>query len=87
MSYGQERLKFKVLYFDLLLLEKYWEEERVYHHTAPAMFYAMREGLRIVMRKDSRRIKRHQTLGDYLKMEIENFGFKLFAKRDIVCRC
>ena len=76
------KTKVQSFYFDLLLLEKYWGEERVYHHTAPAsMFYAMREGLRIVMEEGlEARFKRHQTLGDYLKMEIENFGFKLFAQ-------
>jgi alanine-glyoxylate transaminase/serine-glyoxylate transaminase/serine-pyruvate transaminase len=36
-------------YLDLTLLEKYWGEERVYHHTAPiSMNYALREALRLV---------------------------------------
>jgi alanine-glyoxylate transaminase/serine-glyoxylate transaminase/serine-pyruvate transaminase len=76
------KMKVQSFYFDLLLLEKYWGEERVYHHTAPAsMFYAMREGLRIVLEEGlEERFQRHQTLGDRLKMEIENFGFKLFAQ-------
>ncbi len=69
-------------YLDLLLLEKYWGEERVYHHTAPAsMFYALREGLRIVMEEGlEARFERHQTLGDHLKMEFDHLGFKLFAR-------
>lgn len=76
------KTKVQSFYFDLLLLEKYWGEERVYHHTAPAsMFYAMREGLRIVLEEGlEARFQRHQTLGDRLKMEIEGFGFKLFAQ-------
>ena len=76
------KTKVQSFYFDLLLLEKYWGEERVYHHTAPAsMFYAMREGLRIVLEEGlEERFQRHQTLGDRLKMEIESFGFKLFAQ-------
>ena len=42
-------------YFDLSLIEKYWGQERVYHHTAPAsMFYALREGLRIVFEEGTR---------------------------------
>jgi alanine-glyoxylate transaminase / serine-glyoxylate transaminase / serine-pyruvate transaminase len=33
-------------YFDLSLLGKYWNEDRVYHHTAPiSMNYALREAL------------------------------------------
>lgn len=69
-------------YLDLILLEKYWGEERVYHHTAPAsMFYAMREGLKIIHEEGlEARFKRHQTLGDRLKMELEGLGFKLFAQ-------
>ena len=69
-------------YFDLSLLEKYWGEERAYHHTTPAsMFYALREGLRIVFEEGlEARFKRHETLGDRLKMELEGLGFKLFAQ-------
>lgn len=69
-------------YLDLTLLEKYWGKERVYHHTAPAsLFYAMREGLKIIFEEGlEERFKRHQTLGDRLKMEMEGLGFKLFAQ-------
>jgi alanine-glyoxylate transaminase/serine-glyoxylate transaminase/serine-pyruvate transaminase len=76
------KTKVQSFYFDLLLLEKYWGEERVYHHTAPAsMFYALKEGLKIVMEEGlEARYQRHQTLGDHLKMELERIGFKLFAQ-------
>ncbi|MGQ9509937.1 MAG: pyridoxal-phosphate-dependent aminotransferase family protein [Thermodesulfobacteriota bacterium] len=76
------KTKVQSFYFDLLLLEKYWGEERVYHHTAPAsLFYALREGLKIVMEEGlEERFKRHQSLGDHLKMELEDLGFKLFAQ-------
>ena len=69
-------------YLDLLLLEKYWGEERVYHHTAPAsMFYALREGLRMIFEEGLEpRFKRHEAVGDFLKMELERLGFKLFAQ-------
>ncbi len=84
---GVERLrsrktKVQSFYLDLLLLEKYWGEERVYHHTAPAtMFYGLREGLRVVIEEGLvERFQRHQTLGDRLKMELEGIGIKLFAK-------
>ncbi len=69
-------------YLDLLLLEKYWGEERVYHHTAPvSMFYALREALKIVYEEGlENRFRRHEMLGDRLKMELEGLGFKLFAQ-------
>ncbi|MBS3906274.1 MAG: hypothetical protein KGZ49_04465 [Syntrophaceae bacterium] len=45
------------------------------------MFYALREGLKIIFEEGlEARFKRHQTLGDRLKMELEGFGFKLFAQ-------
>jgi alanine-glyoxylate transaminase/serine-glyoxylate transaminase/serine-pyruvate transaminase len=76
------KTKVQSFYLDLSLLEKYWGEERVYHHTAPAsMFYALREGLGIIFEEGlEARFKRHQLLGDRLKMELEGFGFKLFAQ-------
>jgi len=37
-------------YLDLSMIEKYWGNERVYHHTAPiSMNYALHEALRIVL--------------------------------------
>jgi alanine-glyoxylate transaminase/serine-glyoxylate transaminase/serine-pyruvate transaminase len=76
------KTKVQSFYLDLILLEKYWGQERVYHHTAPvSMFYALREGLKIIFEEglDSR-FRRHEVLGDRLKMELEGFGFKLFAQ-------
>jgi alanine-glyoxylate transaminase/serine-glyoxylate transaminase/serine-pyruvate transaminase len=69
-------------YLDLTMIERYWGEERFYHHTAPiSMVYSLREGLRIIFEEGlEARFQRHQTLGDRLKMELEGFGFKLFAQ-------
>jgi alanine-glyoxylate transaminase/serine-glyoxylate transaminase/serine-pyruvate transaminase len=45
------------------------------------MFYALREGLKIVFEEGlENRFRRHEMLGDRLKMELEGFGFKLFAQ-------
>ena len=76
------KTKVQSFYLDLTLLEKYWGEERVYHHTAPvSLFYAMREGLRILFEEGlDTRFRRHEVLGDRLKMELEGFGFKCFAQ-------
>jgi alanine-glyoxylate transaminase/serine-glyoxylate transaminase/serine-pyruvate transaminase len=48
-------------YLDLSMIEKYWGEERFYHHTAPiSMIYALREALRIIMEEGlDRRFERH----------------------------
>ncbi|HEV3449351.1 MAG TPA: alanine--glyoxylate aminotransferase family protein [Gemmataceae bacterium] len=36
-------------YLDMTLVQRYWGEERFYHHTAPiSMIYALREALRLV---------------------------------------
>ena len=76
------KTKIQGWYLDLLLLEKYWGEERVYHHTAPTtMLYALREGLRIIFEEGlEARFRRHEDISDILKMELEKLGFKLFAR-------
>src|SRR5262249_20260383 len=46
---GRRKTKVQSWYLDLGLLQRYWGEERVYHHTAPiSMTYALREGLRLL---------------------------------------
>jgi alanine-glyoxylate transaminase/serine-glyoxylate transaminase/serine-pyruvate transaminase len=79
---SSRKTKVQSFYLDLILLKKYWGEERVYHHTAPvSMFYALREGLKIIFEEGlESRFRRHEVLGDRLKMELEGFGFKLFAQ-------
>ncbi len=49
-------------YLDLTMLEKYWGEERVYHHTAPiSMNYALYEALRLVLEEGATaRYARHE---------------------------
>jgi len=38
------------LYFDFTLIERYWSERRMYHHTAPIVnVYGLREALRIAL--------------------------------------
>ena len=69
-------------YLDLSMIERYWGEERFYHHTAPiSMLFALREGLRIILGEGlEERFKRHQTVGDYLKSGLMELGWKLFAQ-------
>ncbi len=49
-------------YLDLSMIEKYWGEDRFYHHTAPiSMIYALRESLRIIMEEGlDARFARHR---------------------------
>lgn len=77
-----KKLKVQSWYLDLNMIERYWGEERFYHHTAPiSMLFALREGLRIILEDGlEERFKRHQTLGDYMKSGITELGWKLFAR-------
>jgi len=74
--------KIQSWYLDLTMIERYWGEERFYHHTAPvSMLYGLREGLRMIFEEGlEARFRRHRTLGDRLKMELEKLGFRLFAQ-------
>jgi alanine-glyoxylate transaminase/serine-glyoxylate transaminase/serine-pyruvate transaminase len=49
-------------YLDLTMIERYWGEERIYHHTAPiSMNYALYEALRIVLEEGlEARFRRHR---------------------------
>jgi alanine-glyoxylate transaminase/serine-glyoxylate transaminase/serine-pyruvate transaminase len=49
-------------YLDLSMLQKYWGDERTYHHTGPiSMNYALREGLRVILEEGlETRFSRHE---------------------------
>lgn len=47
---AKRKAKVQSWYFDLSLVQKYWAEDRVYHHTGPiSSVYALREGLRVLL--------------------------------------
>lgn len=75
------RQKVQVWYLDLTLLEKYWGEERVYHHTAPiSMNYAFYEALRTVHEEGlEARFARHRGNAEALWAGLEAMGLELFA--------
>src|SRR5581483_2012832 len=77
-----KKSKVQSWYLDLNMIERYWGEERFYHHTAPiSMLFALREGLRIILEEGlEERFERHQSLGDYLKSGITELGWRLFAR-------
>jgi len=69
-------------YLDLTLIEKYWGEERVYHHTAPiSMNYALREALRLVQEEGlEARFRRHQRNHTALAAGLTALGIPLAAQ-------
>lgn len=69
-------------YLDLQLLEAYWDERRVYHHTAPiAMIYALHEALALVLEEGlEARWARHERNGRALQAGLEAMGLRLYAR-------
>ncbi len=65
---GKRKTRVQSWYFDMSMVEKYWDADRFYHHTAPiTMIYALREGLRILHEEGlearwSRQLVHHRAL-------------------------
>jgi len=78
----QRKVKVQSWYLDLTLIERYWGEERVYHHTAPvSMNYALLEALRIVHEEGlESRWQRHQRNHLALKAGLAGLGLQLAAQ-------
>ena len=68
-------------YMDLTLVRKYWNEERVYHHTGPVnMTYALLEGLRLIKEEGlEARIARHAKMARALYAGLEAMGLQLYV--------
>jgi alanine-glyoxylate transaminase/serine-glyoxylate transaminase/serine-pyruvate transaminase len=71
-------------YLDLSLVEKYWGDERTYHHTAPiSMNYALREALRLIAEEGlESRFARHWAHAEELWVGLEQLGLALFVARE-----
>ena len=69
-------------YFDVSMVEKYWGNDRVYHHTGPiTMNYAIREALRIIFDEGlENRFARHKEVSLALQKGVEALGLSMFAK-------
>jgi alanine-glyoxylate transaminase/serine-glyoxylate transaminase/serine-pyruvate transaminase len=76
------KTKVQSWYLDLTMIEKYWGEERVYHHTAPiSMNYALREALRLVQEEGlEARFRRHQRNHLALAAGLAAMGLSLAAQ-------
>jgi alanine-glyoxylate transaminase / serine-glyoxylate transaminase / serine-pyruvate transaminase len=71
-------------YLDLTMIERYWGDERVYHHTAPiSMNYALLEALRLVDEEGLEvRWARHERHHRALKAGLAAMGLALAAQEN-----
>ncbi len=69
-------------YLDVQLIEKYWNSERVYHHTAPVLMnYALREALAIAVEEGlERRWERHRRNSEAFVAGIEAMGLEMLGE-------
>jgi alanine-glyoxylate transaminase/serine-glyoxylate transaminase/serine-pyruvate transaminase len=76
------RSKVQSWYLDLTMIERYWGEERVYHHTAPiSMNYALLEALRLIDEEGlEARWARHERHHRALKAGLAAIGIGLAAE-------
>lgn len=84
---GVERIrrrknKVQSWYLDLTMVEKYWGDDRTYHHTAPiSMNYALRESLRLVDEEGLRnRFDRHRLNHRALVAGVEAMGLEMLVQ-------
>ena len=74
-------------YLDLRLLDKYWGNDRTYHHTAPiSMNYALREALRMVIEEGlEQRFERHRQNAELLWEGLEALDLPPLVAYGIAC--
>jgi alanine-glyoxylate transaminase/serine-glyoxylate transaminase/serine-pyruvate transaminase len=79
----QRRTKVANWYLDMSLLGKYWDSNRIYHHTAPInLYYGLREALRLIAEEGVENCwQRHQQNVEYLWQRVEDIGLKLHVDR------
>ena len=79
---ARRRHKVQSWYLDVTLLQQYWGEDRVYHHTAPiSMNYALREALRLVAEEGlEARFARHRRNHEALAAGLAALGLALAAQ-------
>ena len=73
------RSKVQSWYLDITLVEKYWGDDRTYHHTAPiSMNYALREALRLIHEEGlEARWHRHEQNHRALVAGVEAMGLSM----------
>ncbi|HEV3257808.1 MAG TPA: alanine--glyoxylate aminotransferase family protein [Gemmataceae bacterium] len=78
---NHRKTKVQSWYLDMGMVQRYWGEERFYHHTAPiTMIYALREALRLVVEEGLRpRWERHLRNHQALKAGLAALGISYTA--------
>jgi alanine-glyoxylate transaminase/serine-glyoxylate transaminase/serine-pyruvate transaminase len=78
----RRKTKVQSWYLDMTMVERYWGEERFYHHTAPiSMNYALREALRLVCEEGlEARWARHERNHRALKAGLAALGIRYTAR-------
>jgi len=78
---NQRKTKVQSWYLDMSMVQRYWGQERFYHHTAPiTMIYALREALRLVLEEGlETRFARHQRNHQALKAGLAALGITYAA--------
>ena len=73
------RSKVQSWYLDITMVEKYWGDDRTYHHTAPiSMNYALREALRLICEEGlEARWRRHELNHRALVAGVEAMGLQM----------
>ncbi len=76
------KTKVQSWYLDMTMVQRYWSQERFYHHTAPiSMNYAFREALRLVHEEGlEARWERHQLNHRALLAGLQAMGIQPFAQ-------
>lgn len=69
-------------YLDVTMIQKYWTDERFYHHTAPVnMVYALHEALRLIYAEGlEARYARHRRNSSALVAGVQAMGLELAAQ-------
>lgn len=80
-SMGKRKVPVQSWYLDMTMVQRYWGQDRFYHHTAPiTSLYAIREGLRIVLEEGlETRWQRHMKNHLALKAGLEALGLEYTA--------
>jgi alanine-glyoxylate transaminase / serine-glyoxylate transaminase / serine-pyruvate transaminase len=78
----KRKSKVQSWYLDLSMVEKYWGEDRTYHHTAPiSMNYALREALRLIEEEGlEKRWARHRQNHHALVAGVEAMGLQMLVR-------
>ena len=89
--FAMEKLKARTTvnhswYLDLKLLAEYYEGAHRYHHTAPiTMFYALREGLNLVLEEGvEARFARHKANHEKLVAGLEAMGMEMLVNHHLL---